>query len=68
MNNLGSRMLKCQNLQVLTYEVRPQVFINFVFHSRPLLFFFVDHIGPYHDTLIKFNHDSNYLGDEFISF
>jgi hypothetical protein len=26
------------------------------------------HNGPYHDTLIKFNHDSNYLGDEFISF
>jgi hypothetical protein len=25
-------------------------------------------IGPYHGTLIKFNHDSNYLGDEFISF
>jgi hypothetical protein len=24
--------------------------------------------GPYHDTLIKFNHDSNYDGDEFISF
>jgi hypothetical protein len=24
--------------------------------------------GPYHDTLIKFNHDSIYLGDEFISF
>jgi hypothetical protein len=24
--------------------------------------------GPYHDTLIKFNHDSNYHGDEFISF
>jgi hypothetical protein len=24
--------------------------------------------GPYHDTLIKFNPDSNYLGDEFISF
>jgi hypothetical protein len=26
------------------------------------------HIGPYHDTLVKFNHDSNYLGDEFITF
>jgi hypothetical protein len=24
--------------------------------------------GRYHDTLIKFNHDSNYDGDEFISF
>jgi hypothetical protein len=45
MNNLGSRMLKCQNLQVLTYEVRPQVFINFVFHSRPLLFFLLIILG-----------------------
>jgi hypothetical protein len=23
---------------------------------------------PYHDTLIKFSHDSNYDGDAFISF
>jgi hypothetical protein len=28
----------------------------------------IEYIGPYHDTLIKFNHDSNYDGDEFISF
>jgi hypothetical protein len=30
--------------------------------------FFLNDIGPYHDTLIKFNHDSNYPGDEFVSF
>jgi hypothetical protein len=27
-----------------------------------------DFNGPYLDTLIKFNHDFNYHGDEFISF
>jgi hypothetical protein len=25
-------------------------------------------VSPQYHTLIKFNHDSNYLGDEFISF
>jgi hypothetical protein len=28
----------------------------------------VKRIGPYHDTLIKFNHDCNHHGDELISF
>jgi hypothetical protein len=30
----------------------------------------LNNIGPYYDsddTLIKFNHDANYLGDKFIS-